>query len=333
MLYLGAKLHNMQTRRGRQYKTPATDAAIFLTVANRTLHWIDAAGLVDQKTGLIADYTNLTTCQGNHAVPTWTYQQGVLVGALSELAVATGRSPRLLSRAMKAVEAAMEHMTNAAGLLIEVCDRFVSPSRQACNPDQRMYKGIFVRHLRYLLDFLRQDPVHEATVTKYTAWLRQNADALLARSVCRPRSQEGGGQTCELVWSFGRSQHNHSIGPLYGSAWGGPYDQGAPAQQSAALDLFSALIDRGTSCIDRDRCGWNPPVPPLPLPAYVCSTSVCPRGGYACCQSANQGFPMCCNPGEECVSDGKGLPTGTCKPAKPETRNPPRAEPESSTRQ
>ena len=75
-----------------------------------------------------------------------------------------------------------------------------------------------------------QQQGHAATVVELAAWLTLNAKALLsANSTCSPKPKPGGGETCNISWLFGKSlsSGNHSIGPLYGSVWGGAYDQGA----------------------------------------------------------------------------------------------------------
>merc|ERR1719192_1052584 len=90
-----------------------------------------------------------------------------------------------------------------------------------------------------------------------------------------------------------------SIGPLYGLRWNGPFIEGAPAQHTAALELFSALIPDNTTCIGTD-CEWDPPQSAPPPVSYWCDGNVCPDGGYTCCYSSNQGLAECCNPDQHC---------------------------------
>merc|ERR1719195_1088254 len=95
-------------------------------------------------------------------------------------------------------------------------------------------------------------------IQNYTNWMVLNADSVLSSSSCFPKPQPNGGETCNMSWLFGKSLHNMSIGPLYGLLWNGPFIEGAPAQHTAALELFSALIPDNTTCIGTD-CEWDPP--------------------------------------------------------------------------
>ena len=78
------------------------------------------------------------TCK-NNGQTTWTYNQGVLIGALVDLAKVEGDAT-LLARAQTVGDAAMKHLVDDAGVLREPCE----PS---CGGDGPQFKGIFMRHL------------------------------------------------------------------------------------------------------------------------------------------------------------------------------------------
>ena len=287
MVYLGAKLHNL---------FPSHNAS-YLEVANRTWNWIQKHSLIDPTTHLLADSLSLSTCKSGGGAG-WTYQQGVLVGGLAELAVGMpASSNRFTDQAIQLVEGVKTHMTRD-GVLMERCDD--KTGADACNADARMYKGLFVRNVRYLIDNLARHQGNAALIRNYTQWLTVNAKAL-TNSSCIPEPEQGGGETCHIWWLFGKSLNNHSIGPLYGSSWGAVFTQGTADSQVSALDLFAALIPDGTRCINSAACSWNPAPPAVPPVAFSCyDQSVCPAGGYSCCFSNNQGVPECCNPNQHC---------------------------------
>lgn len=140
MIYLGAKLHRLLS----------DDTNFFFDIANRTWHWMRTHELIDPRTGLVADALNVVNCTGPAAVG-WTYQQGVLVGGLAEMALLmtdTESRKVLLSQAMQLVDAVRKHLTTPSGVLMENCD--AKNGADGCNVDQNMYKGLFMRNLRYV---------------------------------------------------------------------------------------------------------------------------------------------------------------------------------------
>lgn len=90
----------------------------------------------------------------------------MILSGLALLANAT-QNATLLSVAQRIADATIERLTYSNGILKEPCE----PN---CDNDQKLFKGIFARHLAYLLPYLT-DPSH---VQKYDAFLQQNADAL-----------------------------------------------------------------------------------------------------------------------------------------------------------
>lgn len=111
-------------------------AGSFLDWANREWKWFDASGMINAG-NLVNDGLD-ASCKNNGG-QTWTYNQGVLVGGLVDLA-ATNHDPSLLSRAQAIADAAMNKLVDDVGVLHEPCEL-------SCGGDGTQFKGVFMRHL------------------------------------------------------------------------------------------------------------------------------------------------------------------------------------------
>jgi predicted alpha-1,6-mannanase (GH76 family) len=67
-----------------------------------------------------------------------------------------------------------QHLTYPNGILKEPCE----PN---CDDNQKLYKGIFARHLGYLLSYLKSTSHSK----KYTSFLRRNAESLWITNRCK----------------------------------------------------------------------------------------------------------------------------------------------------
>lgn len=131
--------------------------------AERTWAWLDASGMFNER-GLVND--GLTAGCRNNGRETWTYNQGVIVGGLVDLAAITG-DEALLDRAQQIADAAIVDLVDAEGVLREPCE-------PECGKDGPQFKGILVRNLAYLHAVRPEE--------RYADFLRRNADALWERS-------------------------------------------------------------------------------------------------------------------------------------------------------
>lgn len=111
------------------------------------------------------------SCENNQQT-TWTYNQGVLLSGLGLLFNATGNST-LLIVAQNIADATIEYLTYPGQFLKEPCE----PN---CDNDQKLFKGIFIRHLSYLLPYLT-DSAH---IEKYQRFLQINAQSLWTNNRC-----------------------------------------------------------------------------------------------------------------------------------------------------
>jgi predicted alpha-1,6-mannanase (GH76 family) len=198
-LTLAAQLHQ---------RTPG-DTAGYLAWAQREWDWFSASGLIGPS-GLVND--GLTgTCQ-NNAGPTWTYNQGVILGGLGAMFEITGDGA-YLQAGQSIANATLSNLITTTtagtpGILTEPCEGF-----GGCDGDQVQFKGIF---MRYLYDFW----LH-TTQPDYRAFILGNAAS---------------------VWNKNKNASNQ-----FGMRWAGPFDQADAARQSSALDgLIAAAALSGS---------------------------------------------------------------------------------------
>ena len=135
----------------------------YLSWANREWTWFQQTGMINPSK-LINDGLDFTTCKNNNGT-VWSYNQGVILGALTDLYRST-LSPAYLTEAESIANAAMQNLVNAQGILQDPCE----PS--SCNADETQFKGIFMRNLFYLY---RVD--HSQA---YLRFIQTNADSIWA---------------------------------------------------------------------------------------------------------------------------------------------------------
>jgi predicted alpha-1,6-mannanase (GH76 family) len=172
--------------------------------AVREWDWFRASGMINPR-HLVND--GLSDKCENNGHRTWTYNQGVIVGGLTELHKVTGDAG-CLSEAVAIADAAIRHLTDAEGILREPCE----PDR--CHgADVPQFKGIFVRHLAGLYDLTRKPA--------YREFLVNNARA---------------------VWTRNRDAENR-----FGMRWSGPIDSVDAARQSSAMIPITVLAEPVTA--------------------------------------------------------------------------------------
>ncbi|KAI1755580.1 glycoside hydrolase family 76 protein [Xylaria castorea] len=132
----------------------------YVDIANREWAWFKSSGLIN-KDNLINDGLD-DQCK-NNGMMTWTYNQGVIVGALVELSKATG-DKSLLTEASTIATAAIVHLTRD-GVLYEGCE-------PDCGADGAQFKGVFMRNLAALQQAAPSDA--------FKSFLLKNADAIWA---------------------------------------------------------------------------------------------------------------------------------------------------------
>jgi predicted alpha-1,6-mannanase (GH76 family) len=178
--------------------------------------WFKNSGMINGQY-LIND--GLTSDCLNNGYTTWTYNQGVILGGLTDLYKVTGDTT-YLAYAQLIANAAIANLTSANDVLQEPCE-----TGGGCGGgDVPEFKGIFVRNLAYLYDENHQ-PL-------YYNFLFANAHS---------------------VWFNDRNSTNQ-----LGLKWTGPFDSADAARQSSALMAVSALAAPVTSLLPFAKGAGDP---------------------------------------------------------------------------
>ena len=185
---------------GRLHQRTNGQGSSYLDWALREWRWFAASGLIGPA-GLVND--GLTADGLNNGRTTWTYNQGVITGALAVLYEITG-DDAYLDRAEAIVAAALRDLTVPPGMLTEPGERQTARRDR----DRPQFKGVFVRHL---YELYRHRPR-----TGYRDFILANATSL---------------------WRNSRNRRNQ-----VGLAWTGPFDRADAARQGSALDALNAAI-------------------------------------------------------------------------------------------
>ncbi|HEY1501890.1 MAG TPA: glycoside hydrolase family 76 protein [Acidobacteriaceae bacterium] len=134
-----------------------------LDLAEKEWRWFRSTGMINATHSVNdgVDISDPAHCM-NNGKTTWTYNQGVILGALIELNRAAP-DPGLLRTASSIAAAAIAHLTDKNGILGE-------PNGAHTGCDVPQFKGIFVRNLMLLNEVAPQ--------SRYGSFLQANADAL-----------------------------------------------------------------------------------------------------------------------------------------------------------
>jgi predicted alpha-1,6-mannanase (GH76 family) len=173
----------------------------YLDWAQREWTWFKQSGMINAQ-NLVNDGLD-QNCANNRRT-TWTYNQGVLIGGLTEL-YKTTTDTNCLAQAIAIADAATTRLVDRRGVLNEP-----NEFRGLHGADVAQFKGIFVRHLAELYDVTGKPAYREFLVRN-------------ARS----------------VWRNNRDGSNR-----FGGRWSGPIDSVDAARHSSALRVITALAER-----------------------------------------------------------------------------------------
>lgn len=186
--------------------------------ATNTWTWYQSVGMINVQ-NLVNDGLDNTNCL-NNGESTWTYNQGVLIGALTDLYKTTG-SNAYLNEARAVANATVTNLADGNGVLEEA-----SPCRPTCGGgDVPEFKGIGIRYIAYLYDETH-DPAYYSLLYK----------------------------SAHAIWFNDRLTSSNQ----FGMSWDGPFDSADGARQSSAIMGISALAQPVTSLLPFSRGSGDP---------------------------------------------------------------------------
>lgn len=165
-LYLSAAAHLANRMLEKEY---------YLNIALEQWDWFQKSGMINSK-NTIND--GLTSSCKNNGGTVWSYNQGVILGALVELNKAAP-DPSYLKAASTIATAALQALSDSNGILHDPCEPH-------CGADGSQFKGIFMRNLQRL----QQVAPNQA----FLASIAANADSIWA-------TDRGPHDQLSLVWS------------------------------------------------------------------------------------------------------------------------------------
>ena len=159
-LYLttAAKLAN------RKPRTPY--GGYYWDEAIRAHTWFMHSGMINSNS-LVNDGLN-STCQ-NNGIVAFTYNQGVILSGLTEMAWSSGdNSYNDLANSLAL--AGIAHFTNSSGILHEPCEP------NSCDGDEQQFKGVFARNVQFMVS--RANSMPDSARATYIGFLQTNANAI-----------------------------------------------------------------------------------------------------------------------------------------------------------
>jgi predicted alpha-1,6-mannanase (GH76 family) len=197
----------------------AQNKSYYLYWALKQWKWFKRSGMINNR-DLIND--GLTRSCTNNGGITWSYNQGVILGALVELNYAHPRR-EYLEYATNIASAAIEELSNSHGILTEAGGGGEDPDMGF---DEPQFKGIFIRNLQILQRATR--------ISEFASFIRRNADS---------------------IWLFDRSRVNGT----FGNVWDTYYGQELPQGHSSALAAIVAAVGVTSFSELSEQKGLNTP--------------------------------------------------------------------------
>lgn len=138
---------------------------VWLQRAKTSAAWYKASGMINSA-GLVND--GLSSSCANNGSTVWSYNQGLAIGAFTELWKTTGDTSMLTTARTLADAAISNSQLTVGGVLTESCD----VGSASCDDNQKQFKGIFMRNFA--------DLAKATGSTTYRAYIQKQADTLWA---------------------------------------------------------------------------------------------------------------------------------------------------------
>ncbi|KAI1325589.1 glycoside hydrolase family 76 protein [Xylariaceae sp. FL0255] len=176
----------------------------YLGQAMEEWNWFNASGMIGSDYLINDGLTEDSACT-NNGQTVWTYNQGVILSGLVELASATGDAT-YLDTAQNIADAVVNSASlSPNGILTEAgC-----PTEADCEPNGTSFKGTFIRGLAKLNAALGDG--------SYTSYITNNAQSVYDNAI--------------------QSSTNY-----YGFTWQGPFDGQETGKQASAINLLMSTL-------------------------------------------------------------------------------------------
>ncbi len=196
-----------------------TDKEEYFVWAQKEWEWFLRSGMINEH-HLVNDGLRLSDCC-NNGDTTWTYNQGVILGAVIEMGNMSNHRHPWGEGSLDMLRIAVEIADAAITTLVDENGNLREPVAIALNDrDAPQFKGIFIRNLAYFyLMYVSLTRVEASYYERYKKFIMSNVDA---------------------IWEKNRTHEN-----TFGLKWGGPIDTTDAARQTSALDAFNAATPFG----------------------------------------------------------------------------------------
>lgn len=192
----------------------SSDRDNYRYIAEQQWEWFSASGLINSNgtinDGLTIDATDSSICTNNGQI-VFSYNQGVILGALVEFNEAMGGADStLLPAALSIAQSAIDALS-VDGILHDQCE----DNGGDCGGDAQTFKGIFLRNLHYLYN-----AVGSTDGAFIRTYILDNADS---------------------IWANDRDTSTNELGLV----WSGPYNAGTTpttATHGSAMDCLVAAL-------------------------------------------------------------------------------------------
>ena len=168
-------------------RVSGTDQSQYIALAQKQWSWFQNSGLINSQ-GTIND--GLSADCSNNGETVWSYNQGVILGALVELSKAdSASSSSYLDAANSIAKAAIANLTDSNMVVRETCE-------PDCAPDGTQFKGVFMRNLMALQQASPDDLYQNVIVANANSiWANDNQNGNLSVSWAGPFVQPGNAST------------------------------------------------------------------------------------------------------------------------------------------